>query len=174
MHERIERSPARVNKNAKRKQCRTADSVLTMDQHLAAALCTVAHELHALLEMLMTGGLHVGGRQVQKLDPGGLERCSVVAFLGPQIDDGADPEALAKIPSPLDWKAAADRDSVRDPMEIRLPIAAHQSIFFFNIRMIFFFNIFGDSYNYCCFCLITAVVTVTNGTTKLRNCSASV
>jgi hypothetical protein len=122
----------------------------------------------------MTGGLHVGSRQVQKLDSGGLECRGIVALLGPEIDHGTDPERVPEVLGEPAWEAAADCNLVRNPMEVGRELAAHQSIFFFNIRMIFFFNIFGDSYNYCCFCLITAVVTVTNGTTKLRNCSASV
>lgn len=174
MYQCIERPPPGIHEHAKSKQGRAADPVLAMDQYLFPALRMITHELHALLEMLMTGGLHVGGRQVQKLDSGGFKHCSVVALLGPEIDDGADLKPVPEVLSEPDWEAAADRDPVRNPVEVWRELAAHRSIFFFNILTIFFFIISTLVHSYCCLSLITAVVAVTNGTTKLRNCSASV
>jgi hypothetical protein len=141
VHKCVERPPPGIYEHAKSKQGRAADPVLAMDQYLVPALRMITHELHALLEMLMTCGLHIGRRQVQKLDSGGLERRGVVALLGPEIDHGTDPERVPEVLNEIDWEAAADCDLVRNPMEVGCELVNHRSIFFFNILTIFFFII---------------------------------
>jgi hypothetical protein len=96
MDKRIERLPARVDKYAEREQRGAADSVLAMDQHLVAAPRTLANECHPFFQMLTTGSLHVGCRQAEKVDPGGLKRSHVVALFGAKIDNCANPMRLPK------------------------------------------------------------------------------
>jgi len=70
-------------------------------------------------------------------------------------------------------EAAADGKLLAEPVEIRLPTAAH-GIFFSELAIIIFFFIrptvvfTADSLG------VTAVSTVKDGTTKLYNCSALV
>jgi hypothetical protein len=93
----------------------------------------LAHECNPCLKMLVSRGLEVGRRQMQKLDAGFAQRSLVVTILGAKVDDGSDAVRRGKLCGLLHRKAAADRDIVRQPLEIRGPLLRHFSIFFFNI-----------------------------------------
>lgn len=133
MGQRVERLPSGIDEHAKCKQSRAADSVPTVDQHLVPALNMFADEGDALFEMFMARGMHVGRRQVEKVDPRSPEHRRVVTIFRPEIDDRADAVSLAEESGRFHWKAAADRDLLDQPMEIWRPLFDQYRSFFFII-----------------------------------------
>ena len=141
MGQRIERRPALIDQHAQREQCRAADPVLAMDQHLLSAGKVIAHERYTPFEMFVACRFQVWRRQMKEVDACAAQRKLVVAFLGAEIDDGAYAVGLRQDGGTLRRKAAAERQTIGQPVEIMGRTEHHRSIFFFNIHCIFFFDI---------------------------------
>jgi hypothetical protein len=147
--------------------------MLAMDQDFVSASELVAHERNSAFEVCAGRGFEVRRRQVQEVNSGCTQCCFVVAILRPQVDHRCDPVLLREFRGAFDREAAADGKLLAEPVEIRLPTAAH-GIFFSELAIIIFFFIrptlvfTADSLG------VTAVSTVKDVTTKLYNCSAFV
>ena len=119
-----------------------------MDQHFASASEMVAHERNSAFEVCTGRRLEVRRRQVQEVDSGCMQCCFVVAILRPQVDHRDDPVLLREFRGAFGREAAADGKLLAQPVEIRLPTAAH-SIFFSELAIIIFFFI-RQLLFYCC------------------------
>jgi hypothetical protein len=69
---------------------------------------------------------------VEKRNSRLTQRTLIVAILASRIDDGANPVLRRELWGAFGREAAADREPITEPMQIRLPCIAHNIIFFFN------------------------------------------
>ena len=152
-----------------------------MDQHTFPALDTFAREADAFIEHLSAGGFHVGCREMQKADAVLLQCAFIVATFSPQIDDRPDAVLMRELARPFDRESPADRQRIRQPMEVQAPTNwIEGSIFFFRswiardqfLTYVSFYCCY--LLDYCCFTDDYCSFALLDGTTKLSNCSASV
>jgi hypothetical protein len=118
----------------------------------------LAREAHAAVELVDACGLEVGGRQVKEVDSRGSEALFVVPVLLPQIDDRANAMVSGEVLCAIDRKASANRELLRQPMEVGRPgwrFSRHTIFFIFFFGCIFFFILTQD--RYCCLLPITVV-----------------
>ena len=110
----------------------------------------LTNERDPRFQMLDRRRLEIGGRQMKEVNPGRPQpRCIVTAF-GAQIDNGTDAVPAGKLMGSLDRKRTADRQSLRQPVEIRNPLSDACSIFFINGGIFFFISHIGAGRFYCC------------------------
>ena len=175
----MERLPSKLDERAERQQRRSPDAVLAVDQDLVATRQSPPHEGDTLVEHLRTCRLEVRRRQMQQIDSRFAKPLLVVAIFLPQVDDGADSMIAREVDCTIDGKATADCKLLRQPMEIgspRIPLVSHgmNFIFFFLTIFFIFFSILVVR---DCFTAVSSSVIVVrkvmDGTTKLRNCSAT-
>jgi hypothetical protein len=137
----IERLPALIDEHAKREQGRAADSVLTVSQDAIAVANVMGDEVDAALEHLCACGFKVRRRQVQKVDAMFAQDAFVVAIFRAKVDDCSDAVFRYEMRRAFDRKAAAEREMVGQPMEVRRPrrrSARHRILFIFFLSSIFF------------------------------------
>jgi hypothetical protein len=131
-----------------------------MDQHLFAAREMLVNERDPALQMFVRDRLQVRSGQMEQLESCGAELFLVVAILLPKVDDCADAMLEPEPPRMLVREAAADSDTIGEPVEIRSPFgcaAAHGFFFIIFLSPAFFFIVCINRYccfglEYCCFC----------------------
>ena len=160
MRQRVERLPSLVDQHAQAQQRRSADAMLTVDQHAPAFIDAAPDELDPARQHRHGRGLEIGRRQVEEVDSCSAQSLWIVAIFLTKIDDGTDAVLLRKPQRMLDRKATADRDMIGQPVEIRHPLGcatSHRRFFIIFLHRIFFFIFRQACYccwysEYCCFC----------------------
>jgi hypothetical protein len=114
------------DEDAQREQCRTADAVRAMDEDAFPAIEMARRELDAAIEVGTIDGAHVVRRQMKRRDAVCTQQRFVVGLFAAQVDHRANAVLTHQAVRVSRGKAAADREVVGDPVEVRLPVA-HRS-----------------------------------------------
>lgn len=128
-----------------------------MDQHLPTLHPLRTNELDSAVDHLDRRRLEVGRRKMEEGDAGGPQGLIVITILAAKIDDRSNTVRFCELGRAFDWKASANGQLRRQPMEIRDPGFGYaQRLFVIILLSIIFFFInpprvlllFGPLY--CC------------------------